>query len=450
MTWPAGRHPLPGDAGNLGTGPRAAPGTYPVPPGRGQWRFLVLDRAFAGGRVWGDLAKAELSVARSRRLERKWNAPATLTFTVDGRSAAASAITELATDVLALRWNDAWNRDEPMFRGIVTQSQDAVSEQEHTVTFTCHDYSAVLWRRLVTAGAGVNYTQLDQDQIATNLLALATGAASSGGTSFAPGSFLPLKISLAQPNGASRSFSGVKRDRFYAGSTKIGEAIANLGNVANGFDWDVAPFGSSISVAGDADALRIFYPYQGVTDTAPALVYGSTVTTVSRSVNSADYANYVRGVGANGSAAAGAPQVFGEAWNTDVNNVTVYPVGTWMDDQNAADVSVSLTLAEKAQGDLAMSGILVPTYTLGLRPGAWGSIVSSGSPGIDIAVGDVLPLTIQSGRLDVNTTIRVLGVTFAIGDDGQEDVSIAVGRPATTLAYLMRQPIRDTAALTRR
>jgi hypothetical protein len=264
-----------------------------------------------------------------------------------------------------------------------------------------------------------------------------------------PGGFLPLKIALSQPNGASRGYSGVLRDRTYAGNTNIGQAIDDLAKVQGGYDYDVVPFGNSLVSGSDVDALRIFYPYQGLSNraSAPALVYGSNVSSVTRTVNSGDYANYVRVLGNTGT---NPNQLFGEAWNADSNNVTVYPVGLWMNDENAADVTIKSTLTEKAQGDLAMQGILVPTYTLGLRPGAWSSYISSGSPGINIIVGDVLPLVIQSGRLNVNTTVRVLGLTFVIGDDGQEDVELTVGRPESTLSGLWRAPVRDTAALTRR
>ena len=44
-------------------------------------------------------------------------------------------------------------------------------------------------------------------------------------------------------------------------------------------------------------------------------------------------------------------------------------------------------------------------------------------------MGDVVPLIVQSGRLNVNTNVRVVGITYAIGDDGQEDVTLTVGRP---------------------
>jgi hypothetical protein len=65
-------------------------------------------------------------------------------------------------------------------------------------------------------------------------------------------------------------------------------------------------------------------------------------------------------------------------------------------------------------------------------------------------MGDTVPLELRSGRLDVSTTVRVMGINYAIGDDGQEDVEMVVGRPALTLSALFRQTRRDVDALARR
>jgi hypothetical protein len=43
-----------------------------------------------------------------------------------------------------------------------------------------------------------------------------------------------------------------------------------------------------------------------------------------------------------------------------------------------------------------------------------------------------------------------MGITYNIGDDGQEDVDLVLGRPATTLLKLFTQSERDLDALTRR
>ena len=49
-----------------------------------------------------------------------------------------------------------------------------------------------------------------------------------------------------------------------------------------------------------------------------------------------------------------------------------------------------------------------------------------------------------------STSVRVLGITYSIGDDGDENVELVVGRPRTTLSFLLSQANRDIAALNRR
>ena len=440
MSWPVDRHPTDEPLTVAAMEPRAAPGTYPVPPGRGQWRLTVHARPFAGTSSSGTIL-AELVDARSRRLDQAWSAPATLTFAVDGHSSAAALITELQTDIIAWRWDDQTGADIPVFRGIVAQSQDELSEQTHTVTFTCHDYLAMLARRMFT-GTGFGATQVDQDNIARNMITYAGyNIATSAGVSLYPGSYLPLYPYFVNPDGTSRAAgsSNTPRDRTYPAQTLISDAFDQLSKVIGGFDYDVRP--AQPSAFGD-DVLRIWFPYQGVARSDVVLVYGSTVSSLTRSVDSGDYANFQRALGNNGSSDPAAAQLYSEAVNADANNVSVTPVGLWMAGDNQADVTIQSTLDQTAQGDLALSGVLVPTYTLGLRPGVY----EWGAPNM----GDVVPLVIQSGRLNVNTSVRVVGITYDIGDDGQEDVTLTVGRPTVKFRDLLAASTRDVNALTRR
>ena len=92
--------------------------------------------------------------ARGRRLERTLNKSASFTFTVDGRSDVAKLITEMETDVMV------W-RDGVLYgRFIVAQSEDQITADSHTTTFTCHDYFAMLDRRYLSRA--VTYTQRQQ------------------------------------------------------------------------------------------------------------------------------------------------------------------------------------------------------------------------------------------------------------------------------------------------
>jgi hypothetical protein len=409
------------------------------PPGeRGRWRLTLHRRSFAAYAWPADTSIVELTGARSRRLELGWNEPAKLTFTVDGRSPAAAYIQELTTDVYAWRWDDTAGADRLLFRGVVAQSEDTVSEQSHAVNLTCHDYLAVMIRRFLTAGADLVYTATDQDDIVADLARRASaGMAAGNGTTFAPGSQLPLAVSRVNPDGTARAAkSGQVRDRTYAGQTSIGQAITDLAAVINGFDVDVRPAADTDGL----DYLRVFYPSRGVGRTDTPLVYGSSVAAFTRSVNSSEYANYVRVMGETPSSG---PQLYAEAWNADANDVGRAPVGLWMDGENASDVNQLATLQQKAAGDLASSGVLVPSYTLTLRPGWY----RPGYPNL----GDTVPLVLRTGRLDVSATVRVLGLAFAISDDGAgEDVDVTVGRPARTLTALFRDTRRDIDALARR
>lgn len=410
---------------------------------RARWRVTVHQRNFGTTAYLRNTGIGELTDARSRRLEQVLNGPAQFTCSIAGDSPGVGAVTELTTELAAWRWNDAGADWDLMFRGILAQSQDTISENGvHTVNLTAHDSLSMLNRRYITPPAGVTYTQQDQDTIAADLLARALTGTTSSGVSMVPGARLQLAAKRCDPDGRTRTpLSGRLRDRTYAASKSIGEALTELGAVQDGFDLDV-------QAAGDSDGtdwLRIFYPAQGVDRPDCPLVYGATVLKVERSVNSAatstgGYANYWRVVGASTSDTT--PPMYAEAWNPDSNDVTRVAVGLWQGTDNASDVSIQSTLNQKAAGDLEQTGLLVPSYTLGLTPGWW----TPGNP----AMGDTVPLVIEKGRLNVDSAVRVLGINYAIGDDGQEDIEVTVGRPRRDVTALFRGVRRDVDALARR
>jgi hypothetical protein len=438
------------------------PGTVgvPIPEGRGRWRLTLHSRAFIDTH-WSTSALAELPGARSRSLTQAWDTPAQLQFSVDGHDPAAALIRELQCDVMAWRWDDQpgaiWSTyrgcDVPVFRGIVTQSEDEVSEQTHTTTFVAHDYLSMLDRRYFTQPTA--YTQVEQDTLVANLAAMAVNPVAANGQTFSPGAYLPIGVRPVNPDGTQRGASTQLRDRSYPAGTPLGQTLDDLAKVINGFDYDIIP----AQRAGDIglpqppgmsfrDIIRVFYPYQGVQRYDCPLAYPSTVASFTRTVASSDYANMWRVIGdAPPNSADGTPPMFSETWNTDSNNINVNPVGLWMDTDNAADVNIQSTLDQKAAGDLAWTGVLTggispSSYTLTLRPGAY----RWGAPNM----GDICPVVIQSGRLNLTDNIRVLGITYNIGDDGDENIDLTVGRPTRTLTQLVTQADRDADALTRR
>jgi hypothetical protein len=423
---------------------RAAPGTYPVPPGRGRWRLTLHRRQFSAVN-WQSTLVGELPHARSRKLVQAWDAPAVLTFDIDGQTPEAQLFTELQHDVIAWRWDDTAGVDRPVFRGVINASQDALDEQSHVVTLTCTDYLLALVRRILwTTWSTPGYPAggEDQDTLVRDLVTLATSSAqTTAGTLFGAGAYLPLSVYQANPDGTARAgLSGNSVIRSYLGQQIIFDALDQLAKDQGGFDYDVLPLGGvGMGTSATGDQLRLFYPAQGVVRTSPALVYGSSVAKVTRQVTSADYGNYWRELGNNQSALTSTAQNIGEAFNADAGGTVV---GLWASPDSQASVVDLPTLVAAANGNLNRYGVLIPVYTLTLRPGFY----YAGQ----FNMGDTLPLVIMHGRLKVNTTVRVLGITYTIGDDGQEDVELVVGRPDTTLVDVLGGIAADVDALARR
>jgi hypothetical protein len=393
--------------------------------------------------TWRDTIVVDLVGARGRRVEQQYNGGATCSFTLDGRSAAAAQVLELRTDVIAWRWDEHVGADVPVGRFVVDHAEDQITEQSHTVTFTGHDYFAMLLRRILVGPQ--NYTNTDQDNIATSLVTIGSVLAQSSGapiTSFAPAGFLPIMVARCNPDGTARAaLSGQLRTRQYTPQSVIGELVDQLANVQGGFDYDVVPAlrAGGLGLQAGVDALRVFYPYQGEARTDMLLAYGSNVSTLTRTVAAADYGNYYRLLGDNGGAAN---QLFAETWTDEALHPDPTRLGLWQLWENASDVNQQATLNEQVAGLLAQSSILQPSYTVGMRPGAY----VWGSP----RMGDTVRLLIQTGRLDVDTSVRVVGIAYSIGDDGDENVELTVGRPRMKLPKVIARGAKTADAIARR
>jgi hypothetical protein len=455
LTYTTARHNRPdrtevtmwgGPAGYGGT--IAGPMIYEpdMPAGRqGTWRIMIAQRGYTSYNP--SMLIGEVMDARSRRLERKLNQPARFVFTVDGDSPTARLAHELQHEVLVTRWHEELARDEEMFRGVIVSSQDTLSEQRHTVNFVAQDNLAIARRRPMALAS--TFTQRDQDDIADSLLnVFLRNFRSSQGTDFAPAATIPYAFARVYPDGSGgRPLSGRLRDRTYPAQTNLYDAIENLANVINGFDFDVRPVPGQVFQV--PDQIRIFYPYRGVQREDFSFLYGSTVSALTRSVNSANYGNYARVIGQTDE---GQPQLYAEAWTQDANDIVTNPAGFWAMAESMSDVTEVDTLRNRALALLADNSALeptpdgfgspVPSYSLSLRPEAYRADLFD--------VGDIVPLRVRSGRLDVDTYVRVYGIAFAIGDDGEEDVEVDVGRPGPSFLEVLRTTNRRISALERR
>lgn len=448
-----------------------SPAVYPVPPGRGRWRLTLHWKRLAPGQTATTTMITELRGARSRTVTRTLNKPSTLTFTISGRTSAASRIEELAQEVWAWRWSYVLGVDVPMFAGVITDAEDQLTEQDHTINVTCQDVSAQLSaRQLVTQqadGQAYDVLNADQDKIISDLI-LAAGGRSDQTTATGallaahPGLYLPLIAARRNSDSTRRTtMSSQLRQRTFPVGQVVFDALDGLCNdsISGGFDWDVVPNPSDTST----DLYRIFYPTAGIFRSDKPLVYGWNLATVpSRTITSSDFGNWQVGIGAApsvDSTATPSPATvppFYSATDPSMDSVLAGSPGIWMRTSSFSSVSDMPTLVENTTGQLATNGVIVPSYTAGLRSGAWDRLSPQSDtdparswPGIHM--GDTVPLIIRSGRLDVEDAIRVVGIVYSVSDDGAaESVQITFGRPDTTLADYFTGAERRLATLERR
>lgn len=376
----------------------------------------------------------EFTNARSRKLHFDLFGPATAECSVDGRTQQASTLQELSQDLSFYRFNPVTGAYDCWFTGPIGRTLDTLSETVHTISVNATDYRAMLGRSIKNVGH--TYTQTDQAAIVSDLVypfrTAATMPWDQGIVYY--GATAPDGGTLPTPNA-----TGVLRDRTYVGNEKIGKVIDDLAACINGFDWGCEPI-SGTSNPPSSTYLRIWYPQRGVVKTFVA-EYGVNVSSLTRSVDSTDFANWDR---FDGQPAADGTPVFAIGQPTDViTNPGGHPEGFWQDQQSAADVSVDTTLQQQADGYLAYHSRLVPSYTIKLIPGAWVSKA-------DCWLGDTIELRIKSGRLNVDTAIRILGVDVDINDNGQETISLIVGRSDVTFGDVIADQQHRLDALSRR
>lgn len=331
------------------------------------WQFVLVQPASAGG-----ASVAELTEARSRRLDFALDDDAKCGWTLPGRHPQTALVDEMETDVLVARDGIA------LFRGRINASDDSISPNVHTCTFSAVDYRGMLARRIIWPGSTTAFAATDQANIAARLISDSQALGTLGiSTTVTP--------------------TGILRDRTYDVGSTIGDLIASLGRAINGFEWDISP----------TLALRIFYPARGSSSVAFVAEYGRNVSDVRRTVASGDFANSIRFSGKEGVASV-------------TRTITPGPEGRWERQAGNPDLTTAAAIGEQADGALARSSTITPNYSVTLMPGTW-------SPG-KVWLGDVIRLLVRSGRLDVDTTTRVVGVSFDIGEDGEEQVTLQLGR----------------------
>jgi hypothetical protein len=377
---------------------------------------------------------ADLTDARSIRLHFDLYGPATADCVVDGRSSSAAQLQELSQDLCVYRWNPLTAAYVILFRGPIGHTQDDIGETTHTVQIRATDYRAMIARRPVNAP--LSFSAVEQFTIMQNL-ALWPPPINHFTPPWDMGITTPI---LVNPDGSSLGATGVVRDRNYVGSEKAGDMIDQLAAVINGFDWGcepVEPGGATPTVFPCQP--YVWYPRRGVTKTFTA-EYGSTLAHLTRTVDSTTFANWVRN---DGQPASGGAATFATSAGDAITNPQLHAEGLWPEGISNASTTDPATLQQQSDGRLGLDSILTPSYALTLTANAWQTKA-------DAWLGDTIGVKVVSGRLNVNTTARIIQFDIAVDDNMVETVTPTVARAVPTLGDILSDTQSQLDAVSRR
>lgn len=361
------------------------------------WSFVAGGTPPSGG------PSIALSNARARTITMRTAADqvSEATFTLDGRDPQAAAFVELSNDLWCYRAGTMI----PIFVGRIGPTSDAIDADRHTVTVTAWDYRTIFNRRRLWSTDTLSWTAVDQATIAANLIR-DVQTHSGGNLGVVPG---------------SGTTTGIVRTIMFTDADMVTACIVKLAQLDSGFEWDIVPH-------GDQDLrLDIWYPTRG-SPRGVILEQGSTlVKTITRTVDPSTFADALL---VTGDSSAGLTQQ--EIATSDIGTRAE---GRW-DQIIGTDLLTQSALNSRTTFELAAAGIVAPAYSIELVPNVWQG------PG-HIWLGDPVTVRIKSGRLAVNASYRVMEITIAVGDDGDERVTLTLGAipvdPARLIADMVRR-----------
>lgn len=209
---------------------------------------------------------------------------------------------------------------------------------------------------------------------------------------------------LGITNGSSAT--GIVRDRVYAYGDSVGDRIKELGQTEGGFDWDVVP-------ASASELTFLLWHEERGTSRGVVLEYGGAVEEARREVQPSEYANAIRMTGDSVTTAT----------ERQADDIATVEQGRWDAVFGDSGLTTQAALDERAHWQMKESQVIKPSWTVRLRRGFW--------KGPDhIWLGDTVRLIVQSGRLSVDTNLRVFELSFGIEADGGETVDLALNAPA--------------------
>jgi hypothetical protein len=383
------------------------PGTGFLAGPRQDWQFILGPPT--GGWV------TPLAQATGRTITWRLTDAHDASFTVNATAGLDAGIVPLATDLHVLF------AGQPVFRGRIGNSSDQLQDGTHLATFTATSYRGLLNRRQLYNSSRLVWATTDVATIAWGLLTQ---------TQTLPGGDLGIVQGLGFPT------TGITASKTVQAGDLIGEKIDDLAYVdIGGFDWDVQPNGQAVQTLD-------LWPAGHGLDRGVVLQYGdgTTGSNWQRDVDTSTFADALRMTG--GTPTTGTAPSPVEVTTADI---ATRAEGRWDASFQTDELDPSL-LAARAALQLKGAGLLVPSYTIPLVPGAWRGPSH-------IWVGDTIHVSLSSGRFTGSLeTLRVLELAADVGQDATT-VTLTAGAPRpdlrrelTRLAREIRRARRNRSA----
>jgi hypothetical protein len=275
-----------------------------------------------------------------------------------------------------------------IWAGVIWEITEDAQDDEGTVNVQCTEIFHILSEKRYTSNT---YSSTDAGQIAWGLINTTQGL--TGGN-------------LGITQGTIQTTQN--RDRQYF-DEKIGEKIIQLTEVINGFDFEITP---SIKV----NTLGIFnvYAKRGATLNTFRLEYGeglkNNIQSWSRKRTVSDMFNSIVVEG------EGYGDIALKATTTDSSLINA--VGLLEGRKQEKSVNQQTTLNQKADEYIRVHKTEQPIYDI--------TVNNAYNDFGKYDVGDIVPVRIKYGYINMNSTMRIYGIDVRISDAGEEVIKLTI------------------------
>lgn len=281
-----------------------------------------------------------------------------------------------------------YRADKLIWAGVIWEITEDAQDDEGTVNVQCTEIFHILSEKRYTSNT---YTNTDAGQIAWGLINTTQGLV-GGNLGITQGT-----IEATQ-----------NRDRQYF-DEKVGEKIIQLTEVINGFDFEITP---SIKV----NTLGVFnvYSKRGSTLNTFRLEYGeglkNNIQSWNRKRTLSDMYNSVIVEG----------EGLGDArlTSTETDTALITAIGLLEGRVQEKSINQQTTLDTKAQEFIRVRKTEQPLYDITVND-AYDDFGK-------YDVGDIVPVRIKYGYVDINTTMRIYGIDVRISDAGEEVIKLTI------------------------